>query len=208
MSGKKNKHLWQYRGDLSEQQIVEGMDATIRNARRLADDAKTMLELSRYPTAAALAILSIEEYGKYGILRQALIAPNKIIFEQVWDDFGLHKRKNAIWLLPDMIANGFSDLDSLLPILDPTSPHSAAMENYKQLAMYLDCIGNAEWSEPEKVIKGEVARDLVEMADRLLADKKLLDLSGSLRSHKKNGKPEDGIVSATDFVKGFRKRAT
>ena len=42
-----------YRGTLSAQQIVDGMNAAIRNARRLAYDAKTMLERSRYPTAVA-----------------------------------------------------------------------------------------------------------------------------------------------------------
>ena len=69
--------LQPYRGKLSLGQIVAGMNAAIRNARRLADDAKTLLDLSRYPTAASLAILSIEESGKVSVLRLMAIAPDE-----------------------------------------------------------------------------------------------------------------------------------
>jgi AbiV family abortive infection protein len=57
----------EYRGQLSASQVAEGMNAATRNARRLADDAKIMVDAERYPTAAALAALSIEERGKLAI---------------------------------------------------------------------------------------------------------------------------------------------
>ena len=61
--------LSQYNGRLTPPQIADGMNAAIRNARRLADDARTLLDLGSYPTAASLAVLSIEERGKVSILR-------------------------------------------------------------------------------------------------------------------------------------------
>ena len=61
--------LSQYRGKLSPAQIADGMNAAIRNARRLSDDARTLFDLERYPTAASIAVLSIEESGKVSILR-------------------------------------------------------------------------------------------------------------------------------------------
>jgi len=40
------------------------MDAIIQNAQRLLSDAQLLFDHGRYPTSAALAILSIEEIGK------------------------------------------------------------------------------------------------------------------------------------------------
>ncbi|MCY4131122.1 MAG: AbiV family abortive infection protein [Nitrospira sp.] len=142
-----------YRGKLSAEQIVDGMNAAIRNARRLANDAKTLLDLSRYPTAAALAILSIEENGKGGVLRNVAMAPNEEIRRKMWNSYTNHQRKNVAWILPDAIAEGARDLDSLRPIVDPTATHPALLDQYKQVALYTDCIGNAHWSEPEKIIE-------------------------------------------------------
>ena len=51
------------------------MNAARRNARRLAEDAKLLLEAGRYPTATALAVLSIEESGKMSILRGFCVHP-------------------------------------------------------------------------------------------------------------------------------------
>ena len=59
----------QYRGRLTNRQIAEGMTAAAANARRLLSDAVLLLEAERWPTAAALAILAIEEAGKQAILR-------------------------------------------------------------------------------------------------------------------------------------------
>ena len=39
--------LSQYRGKLSPAQIDDGMNAAIRNARRLSDDARTLFDLER-----------------------------------------------------------------------------------------------------------------------------------------------------------------
>jgi AbiV family abortive infection protein len=38
--------------------------AIVQNARRLQRDAQLLFDHGRYPTSAALAVLSIEEYGK------------------------------------------------------------------------------------------------------------------------------------------------
>ena len=61
--------LSQYRGTLSPTQIVGGMNAAIRNVGRLADDARILFGLERYPTAALIPALSIDESGKVTILR-------------------------------------------------------------------------------------------------------------------------------------------
>ena len=58
------KSLDQYKGRLLPEQIAEGMNAAVRNATSLVDDANLLLERKRFPSAVALAILAIEEAGK------------------------------------------------------------------------------------------------------------------------------------------------
>ena len=72
----KNKSA-NYSGELSAAKITHGMNAARRNARRLADDAKLLLDAGRYPTAASIAALSIEESGKISVLRRLASASNE-----------------------------------------------------------------------------------------------------------------------------------
>src|SRR5262245_14331298 len=63
------KPIAQYRGPLSAQQIADGMNGAARNAKRLLEDAITLIKAGRFPTACSVAILSIEESGKLPVLR-------------------------------------------------------------------------------------------------------------------------------------------
>ncbi|MDE2924936.1 MAG: AbiV family abortive infection protein [Acidobacteriota bacterium] len=161
------KRLLQYRGKLSAVQIADGMNAARRNARRLADDAKLLLDAGRYPTAASIAALSIEESGKLSVLRGLAMSPNKEVRSRSWKDYRTHRHKNAAWILPDLVAKGARDLDSLRPATDVTAPHTALLDQVKQIGFYTDCLGAAHWSEPEQVIDENVSRPLVKIADLL-----------------------------------------
>ena len=159
--------LSQYRGKLSPTQIADGMNAAIRNARRLADDARTLFDLERYPTAASIAVLSIEESGKVSILRHFAIACDLPSCQRIWQDYRNHRSKNVAWILPDLVAAGARDLDldSLHLAAQSDAEHTALLNNVKQIGLYSDCLGNAHWSEPEKMIDGRLAQMLVKIAD-------------------------------------------
>src|SRR5713101_6953648 len=60
----------QFGGRLSASQIAAGMNAAEDNAARLLADAQLLLNAGRYPTAASVAILCIEEAAKVSILRR------------------------------------------------------------------------------------------------------------------------------------------
>ena len=60
------------------------MSRALQNASRLAEDADALLKNDRIPSAAALAILSIEESGKVSILRQMAIAEDDKEWLQLW----------------------------------------------------------------------------------------------------------------------------
>ena len=68
-----------FSGPLTPQEVLEGINAAQTNALRLLDDAKLLMEAGRYPSAAALAILSIEERGKVIILKNIVIVSNPMI---------------------------------------------------------------------------------------------------------------------------------
>ena len=70
----KQNRLRQYNGSLTPHQIADGMNYARRNARRLAEDAKLLLDGKRFASAFSLGILSIEESGKTNILRSLAIA--------------------------------------------------------------------------------------------------------------------------------------
>ena len=162
----KNK-LSQYNGELSAAQIAHGMNAARRNARRLADDAKLLLDAGRYPTAASIAALSIEESGKMSVLRLLAFVPNEEVRRRAWKDYRSHRSKNSTWILPELVAKGARDLDSLRLATDSSAEHTALLDQDKQIGLYTDCLGDAHWSEPEKVIDENTSRSLVGIADLL-----------------------------------------
>ena len=162
-------NLSQYRGRLTPAQVADGMNSAIRNARRLADDARALFDLERYPTAASLAVLSIEESGKVSILRHFAIARDLPTCRRIWRDYRNHRSKNVAWILPDLIAAGARDLDSLQLAMQPDAEHTAILNNVKQIGLYSDCLGSVHWSEPEKVINKQLAQMLVRIADLFAA---------------------------------------
>ena len=159
------KKLSQYRGTLTPAQIAEGMNAANRNARRLADDARALFDLHRYPTASSIAVLSIEESGKVSILRHFAMARDLPNCRRIWQDYRNHRSKNVAWILPDLVAAGARDLDSLQLAAQADAEHTSLLNDLKQIGFYSDCLGNTHWSEPEKVIDKRLAQMLVKMAD-------------------------------------------
>ena len=121
------KKLDQYKGQLSPKQIADGMSAAQRNARRMADDAKLLLDTGRIPSAASLAILSIEESGKVSILRHLSVAKDDKEIANCWRAYRSHTKKNAMWILAELFSKGARKLNDFLPMLRccPGAPSSA-----------------------------------------------------------------------------------
>lgn len=166
----RKQKLDQYRGPLSPVQIADGMNAAIDNAARLARDAKILLKSHSYPSAASLAILSIEESGKVIVLRGLALARNEAEQTDSWREYRSHTSKNIMWLFPQMVAEGARKLDDFRKIIDPSSDHPYVLDKLKQVAFYTDCLGDAHWSIPHKVVDEKLASLLVDIAS-LLADK-------------------------------------
>ena len=164
------KKLDGYKGELSPQQIADGMNAAAENARRLADDAKLLLDAKRFPSAASIAALSIEESGKVSILRALALARTQDEIKDEWRSYRSHTSKNVSWILPQLVANGARKLDDFRPVFDTSADHPYLLDQVKQLGFYTDCLGERHWSTPGSVVDEELSCSLVQAADLLAKD--------------------------------------
>ena len=173
MVKKMAKKLGQYKGRLDVSQIVEGINVAIRNAKRLAEDANLLLEAGRYPTSTSIATLSIEDSGKVTILRELALASDDKALADCWRSYRSHTKKNMMWLLPQLMAEGARKLDDFRSLFDENSDHPYILDQVKQIGFYTDCLGNAHWSIPEEVIDEELARKIVFTANVFARDKQI-----------------------------------
>ena len=159
-----SKKLDSYKSRLTAEQIADGMNAARENAKRLASDAELLLEASRFPSAASLAILAIEEAGKITVLRGLATAKDDEEVKSCWRAYRSHTKKNVSWILPELVAKGARRLDDLLPLFDESSDHPFVLDQLKQLGFYTDCLDNAHWALPEQSVDEQLATTLVQVA--------------------------------------------
>lgn len=160
----KDRVLNRYWGRLPPDKIADGMNVARRNAARLASDARTMLEARRYETAAALAILAIEESGKISILRGLALATDDREAKDIWKRLRSHTAKNALWIFPELVGRGARRLDEFAVVFDPSSDHTEVLDKLKQVSIYSDCYGKARWHEPAGTMTEDLASHLVKTA--------------------------------------------
>ena len=164
------KKLDQYKDKLTAAKIADGINAALQNAKRLVEDSEILLERKRYPTAASLAILSIEEVGKLSILRELSVVKDEKQLRDSWRRYRSHTKKNVAWILPDLVRTGDRKLEDLKPIFEENAEHSYILDHVKQIGFYTDCLGKAHWSIPEEVVDENLAEMLVKIA-KLFASK-------------------------------------
>jgi AbiV family abortive infection protein len=159
-----SRKLDAYKGNLTAEQIAEGMTAASKNASRLVVDAEALLARGSAATALSLAALAIEEAGKVSILRALAVAKTDDEVRSCWKDYRSHTRKNAAWILPELVANGACELEQFRPMFVDNADHTSVLDNLKQLGFYTDCLGKAHWSCPVDVIDAELVQQLVSVA--------------------------------------------
>jgi AbiV family abortive infection protein len=159
------KRLNQYRGRLGATDIAKGITVASKNSVRLAQDANMLLDAGRYPSATALAILSIEESGKISILRELAIANDEKTVAQCWRSYRSHTQKNVAWLLPQLVGEGARRLDDFRTLFDDDAEHPFILDQLKQISFYSDCLGKNNWSNPTEVIDENLARAIVSVAN-------------------------------------------
>lgn len=156
-----------YAGPLTPAEIAEGISVAQQNARRLLDDAKLLLGEGRFPSAAALAILSIEERGKAIILKRLALAKEPADMKAAWREYRSHRAKNAGWIIPQLVSQGARTMQSMAAAVEPDAEHAGILDALKQISLYTDCLGKAHWSVPDDVIDEALVRSLVSSAEMM-----------------------------------------
>ncbi len=159
-----------YRGKLSPKQIADGMSAAYRNAKRLLEDAEILFGAKRYPSAASLAALAIEEVGKGPILRSFAMAGDDEDVKKKWKAYRSHQTKNVLWLFPLYALSGVRTLSGFGPLFDPNSKHTKRLDELKQAGFYTDCIDAGKWSLPEEFVDEVIAEFVIKTARSLTKD--------------------------------------
>ena len=167
------KHLDSYRGRLSSKQIADGINAARQNALRLIEDSELLFKAGSYPTATALAVLSIEESGKDQILRRLATVISNDELLSLWKEYRSHTSKNIMWILPPLVLEGAQQLDDFRELFSPDAEHPYILEQIKQISFYTDCLGKAHWSEPSMVIDKELAKMLLQIARIFVKDREM-----------------------------------
>lgn len=158
----------QHWGALSTEKVAEGVNAALRNAQELYDEAKILFDQGRFARAASLAILSVEEAGKVFLLPLLLTTSDKKQLRLIWKGFRHHKHKNA-----------HVHLQMTKGVPTPTTRHAIAagksietwsdgLEDYKQIGFYSDCTSTADWGIPSETIKKEGAELMMKFAHNSL----------------------------------------
>ena len=164
--------LDKYKGRLIPEQIAEGINAASRNAVRLVGDADLLLESERFPSAAALAILAIEEAGKVAILRELSVAQEEDkALDNCWRDYRRHTKKNVAWLLPQLVAEGARGLDHFRPLFGKNADHPFLLDNVKQISLYTDFSRDPHLSPPLELTNERPRDILVQIARFFLTDR-------------------------------------
>lgn len=157
----------QHAGKLTAQQADEGITAASQNTIRLAADARLLFDNGRYPSAQALAILAIEEYGKIPILH-GITAASESELKSAWKNYRDHKEKNAWWpLVFDFLSGAIRAADEIEDVFDPKAEHPQLLEDLKQMSLYSDCFENCVWWIPGTLEDAELTHWLVAAAEHL-----------------------------------------
>ncbi|MBN1911859.1 MAG: AbiV family abortive infection protein [Pirellulales bacterium] len=156
-----SKRLNQFRGTLSAAEIAAGINSARRNAQRLAEDARLLLNNKRYPSACALAVLAIEEAGKASVLRGIALAQDDAALKDAWRRYRRHTSKNQMWPIVHFVLKGARKLHDFAPLFHNDAEHPRLLDQLKQLSFYTDCLGKSHWSIPEEVIDSHLALMLV-----------------------------------------------
>jgi AbiV family abortive infection protein len=167
---KPKKHpVPRYEGQLTPSQVAAAINTANANARRLLRDAELMLISRRLPSAAALAILAIEETGKDWILRANTLARTDGERTEFWREFYNHKSKNAEWVLSSFEALlQPTTARDYLPVYDEDAPHRILLDQLKQQSLYTAFSPKGDPVHPESVVDEGVAGALVQIARDLV----------------------------------------
>lgn len=153
-----------FRGEISADQIVSGVEAIDRNARELLDDARFLLKNGRYARATSIAIIAYEEATKSAILlRLYAVQADDKQRKETWKAYLSHNHKaSPIGLREDDIESLVEDVEEISEKLSRTGK---TLNKIKQHGFYADVYehdGVDFWFAPSEFVSPDMAKAIVE----------------------------------------------
>ncbi len=150
-----------YKSHLNFDQISEGMELSLRNARSIYEDALLLLDNRRYGRAMSLLVACMEELGKVHVLQSMARIPknNQQLWADAWAYFRDHEHKATI-----AIADTFHDEAREHPELIASAAMwqrllAPAAERIRQAGLYTDFHATEKrWLAPFEVTLEDASR--------------------------------------------------
>jgi AbiV family abortive infection protein len=157
------RRISQYRGKLSIEVAIKGIQAVDKNAKALLKEATLLFRNKHWARACALAILAIEEHEKIFIIEQILLQDDEKGLIKLWKSFRTHYEKNLFWVSINLDEK-VHDWEGVVAYIKEME-EGKFIEEVKQLTLYSDAIGeNCEWITPSEDIPKVLATEMVKVA--------------------------------------------
>ena len=156
--------------ELTVEQLSEGRLKAIHNARSLIEDAECLLESCRWPSAAFLAHIAIEELGKYLMLVGAIgrVLEDSIDWSKFWKRFFSHTQKTQNIFDFDALLSPSEFPNEIREDFEKASVDAKKYQEQKLYALYVDFEKDA-FVEPSKRIDENIAKTVVAGARSVLS---------------------------------------
>jgi len=199
-----------YKGPLTLESASVGIRTAKANAKRLLDDAESLFQNERYPSACALGCLAIEEISKPAIIRKIILATSPAEVRTGWRLLASHHDKAAPWIVPHIIRSSPTTYEDFVECFmrqrDPV-----LLDSLKQLSLYCGCYGNCHWADPSDVIKKDQAIAVLSSARILLLSGQTSPVDSpdglKLWTNHMSGCFSIGYVTANDMIVAFFHKA-
>jgi AbiV family abortive infection protein len=164
-------HERPFRGRLTVEEAVQGIETARQNANDLLRDAELLFQHNRWARASALAILAIEERGKFYWILAAAASDEPATLKRVWKRFNTHLMKtdafqrvvgnfggDGTWQPPRV-----EDLASREVVTDLST--ELQVERTKHRALYVEAVEGADrWRLPSRRVTRAHAHALIDFA--------------------------------------------
>jgi hypothetical protein len=142
-------------GALCEASVEAGIEGLRANAERHLRDAKLLFAAERYPSAAMLAAMALDEMARIPILLDLAAAKGASKIKRLWAAF--HEGKVGFpWVVfhRDDAPIAEDELNSTLDLV-------------KRLGRSVDCLKSGNWTDPASLINRSLAEALLGTAERI-----------------------------------------
>jgi AbiV family abortive infection protein len=147
-----------FKGRLSAGSAIKGVQLLQENAVRLTEDAKILLLAKRYPSAAMLAVMALDELSRFfhPLIFTALHTPKQLA--DGWKQFRCNRssfpwsvfQRRIDWLVPGAMSD--QELNDMLSFI-------------RALGSRADYIEPGLWLDPKELISAELAASIVGTAE-------------------------------------------